>query len=73
MFPYYGDLHIGVQGHPHDFILTSAGRLTVADVVNATGGFEDNGTAGIDWGPGDPSTITSMTVSGGIITAISTS
>lgn len=36
--------------------------------VNATGGFADNGTDGIDW-TGNPNSLTSMTFLGGILTA----
>ena len=50
---------------------------TVGGIVNATGGFKDNGVAGVDgtysiYNDGTSGNVTSITVSGGLITSVTT-
>jgi len=47
-------------------LATTSSGVSATGTVAATGGFIDNGVAGIDFGPSD---ITSITVKGGIVTA----
>ena len=71
VFPYDTTLYFQTDATANLVKFSSGGDIYAAGFVEAAGGFKDGEVAGIDWGPADPATISSMTVSGGIITAIS--
>ncbi len=62
---------LGPASDPDKFIFRNDGRFEAGGAINAVGGYVDNGTSGIDLGPVDPNTLSSVTFSGGILTAAS--